>query len=82
MGSFYLKGENEYMITLIRMIIVKYYKTKWECAFWQFLDKELTTLTKNPEEIEKKIMPYLANLVHESVQLEKQKMTNGTYTEK
>jgi hypothetical protein len=63
-------------------MILKYKKTKWELALWQFLDKELTTLAKNPEEIEKKIMPYLANLVHESVQLEKQKMANGTYTEK
>ena len=52
------------MITLIRMAILKYKKTKWELALWMFLDKELTTLAKNPEMIEKKIMPYLAEIIH------------------
>lgn len=61
------------MITLIRLAILKYKKTKWELALWQFLDKELTTIVKNPETIEKKIMPYLAQLIHSSVEAEKMK---------
>ena len=70
------------MITLIRMIIVKYYKTKWQCAFWQEFNKQSTELAKHPENIEKKILPYLTNLVHDLAMLEKQKMANGTYVEK
>ena len=67
------------MITLIRWWIYKTKEIKWKCALWQFLDKELTTIMKNPEEIEKKIMPYLAELVHNSVELEKAKMKNGEF---
>ena len=54
------------MITLIRYWIYKSKEIKWKCALWQLLDKELTTLMKNPEEIEKKIMPYLAQIIHDS----------------
>lgn len=54
------------MITLIRWWILQTKKVKWELALWQFLDKELTTIMKNPEEIEKKIMPYLAQIIHDS----------------
>ena len=63
------------MITLIRLAILKYKKVKWELALWQFLDSELTKIAKNPEEIEKKILPYLAELVHNTVQSEKSNMT-------
>ena len=59
------------MITLFRWFILQTKKVKWELALWQFLDKELTTLMKNPEEIEKKIMPYLVNLIHSSTQSQK-----------
>ena len=59
------------MITLFRWFILQTKKVKWELALWQFLDKELTILMKNPEEIEKKILPYLAELVHSSVQSQK-----------
>lgn len=61
------------MITLIRLAILKYKKTKWELALWQFLDKELSAIAKNPEEIEKKILPYIAQLIHSSVETEKMK---------
>lgn len=54
------------MITLIRLAILKYKKVKWELALWQFLDSELTKIAKNPEEIEKKILPYLAYIIHDS----------------
>lgn len=62
-----------FMITLIRLAILKYKKVKWELAVWQLLDKELMTIVKNPETIEKKIMPYLAQLIHSSVEAEKTK---------
>ena len=61
------------MITLIRLAILKYKKTKWELALWQFLDKELTAIAKNPEEIEKKILPYIAQIIHSSTETEKMK---------
>lgn len=61
------------MITLLRWYLYKSREIKWKCAFWMELDKQLTTIVKNPEEIEKKIMPYLAKLVHES----SEKMMNG-----
>lgn len=59
------------MITLIRWLILQTKKVKWELALWQFLDKELTTIMKNPEEIEKKLMPYLAEIIHSSAQSQK-----------
>jgi hypothetical protein len=63
-------------------MIAKYYEAKWKCAFWYEFNKQANELMKHPENIEKKILPYLANLVHESAMLEKQKMANGTYMEK
>ena len=64
------------MITLFRYWLYKSKEIKWKCALWQFLDKELTTIAKNPEEIEKKILPYLCELIHNSVELEREKMKN------
>lgn len=52
------------MITLFRKIRLWQLRTKWQLAMWQFVDKQLMEIVKNPEEIEKKIMPYLAELVH------------------
>lgn len=65
------------MITLFRYWLYKSKEIKWKCALWMELDKQLTSLAKNPEEIEKKIIPYLAELIHSSVELEKAKMKNG-----
>ena len=59
------------MITLIRWWIYKTKEIKWKCALWQFLDKELTTIMKNPEEIEKKLLPYLVEIIHSSTQSQK-----------
>ena len=53
------------MITLFRWILLKQKKIKWELAFWQFIDKQATELLKNPEDIEKKILPYLAQIIHQ-----------------
>ena len=59
------------MITLIRMVRLWQLRTKWKLAFWQFVDKQATELMKNPEQLEKKIMPYLAEVIHSSVQSQK-----------
>ena len=60
------------MITLFRMMVVKYIKTRWECAFWMEFNKQANELVKHPENIEKKILPYLAEIIHAS--------TNSTTT--
>lgn len=52
------------MITLFRKIRLWQLRTKWQLAMWQFIDKQLMEIVKNPEEIEKKIMPYLAEIIH------------------
>lgn len=52
------------MITLFRKLRLWQIRTKWQLAMWQFVDKQLMELIKHPEEIEKKIMPYLAELIH------------------
>lgn len=54
------------MITIIRWIILQQKKIKWELALMQFIDKQATELLKHPEEIEKKFIPYLAELIHKS----------------
>lgn len=33
---------------------------------WQFIDQQCMEIIKNPEEIEKKIMPYLAEIISNS----------------
>lgn len=58
------------MITLVRWCLLKSKKIKWELALWQFLDKQLTELLKNPEDLEKKLLSYLGELVHNSNQTE------------
>lgn len=54
------------MITLIRWYIMKTKEIKWKLAFWQFVDKQASELIKNPEELEKKILPYLVEIIHNS----------------
>ncbi len=54
------------MITLFRKIRLFQLRTKWQLAMWQFVDKQLMEIVKNPEEIEKKIMPYLAEMISKS----------------
>ncbi len=51
------------MITLFRWFLLKHKEIKWKLAFWQFADKQLMEIMKNPEAVEKKIMPYLAELI-------------------
>mgnify|MGYP003302526865 CR=1 FL=1 len=70
------------MITLFRWYLYKAKSIKWKCALWMELDKQFTTLMKNPEDIEKKIMPYLAEIIHNSVELEKTKMKNSEILDK
>lgn len=62
------------MITLFRWALLKQKEIKWKLAFWQFVDKQLMEIIKNPEEIEKKIMPYLASLIHNDTTQDKENM--------
>ena len=59
------------MITLYRKIKLWMLKTKWELALWQFLDKQIMELIKDPDKLEQKFMPYLTELIH------KENKTNG-----
>ena len=52
------------MITLFRWILLKQKKIKWELALWQFIDQQAKELLKNPEEIEKKFLSALADIIH------------------
>ena len=52
------------MITLFRMIRLWQLKTKWHLAMYQFIDKQATEFLKNPEEIEKKFVSALAEIIH------------------
>ena len=56
------------MITLFRMIKLFQLKIKWKFEIYQFLDKQLMEIIKDPESIGKKVMPYLAEVIHNSVQ--------------
>ena len=52
------------MITLFRSIRLWQLRTKWRLALWQFVDQEAQELLKNPEEIEKKFVSALAEIIH------------------
>ena len=70
------------MITLIRWIRLKQLIIKWKLAIMHELDKQLMTIIKNPEAIEKKIMPYLAETIHKYPEFEKFKQQTGEYGKK
>ena len=54
------------MITLYRKIKLWILKTKWELALWQFIDKQIVEIIEDPEELAKKFMPYLTELIHKA----------------
>lgn len=54
------------MITFIRWIRLWQLKTKWQFSLWQFIDKQMTDLIKNLEELEKKFVDSLAKIIHET----------------
>lgn len=56
------------MITLYRYVLLKQKQIKYKLAFWQFVDQQMKELIKNPEELEKKLVTALAQIVHESNQ--------------
>ena len=58
------RKENKYMITLFRMIRLWQLRTKYRLALWQFVDQQSKELLKNPEEIEKKFVSALAEIIH------------------
>ena len=56
------------MSTLFRMIRLWQLRTKWRLALYQFMDEQLMAVIEDPASIEKKIMPYLAELIHNTAQ--------------
>lgn len=52
------------MITLFRAIRLWQLRTKLRLAMYQFIDKQAKELLKNPEEIEKKFVSALAEIIH------------------
>ena len=52
------------MITLVRWYIMKTKDIKYRLALWQFIDQQAKELLKNPEEIEKKFVSALAEIIH------------------
>lgn len=52
------------MITLYRVLKLWQLRIKWRLALWQFIDKQAKELLKNPEEIEKKFVSALAEIIH------------------
>ena len=52
------------MITLFRTIRLWQLRTKWRLALWQFVDQQAKELLKNPEDIEKKLVSALAEIIH------------------
>ena len=52
------------MITLFRAIRLWQLRTKYRLALWQFIDQQAKELLKNPEEIEKKFVSALADIIH------------------
>lgn len=52
------------MITLLRYIRLFQLRTKYKLVLYQFVDKQLKELVKNPEEIEKKLVSALAEIIH------------------
>ena len=54
------------MITLYRKFKLWQLRTKWQLAIWQMIDKQAMKLVKEPEELEKKIILYLAELIHKT----------------
>ena len=52
------------MITLFRAIRLWQIRTKYRLALWQFIDQQAKELLKNPDEIEKKFVSALAEIIH------------------
>ena len=52
------------MITLFRAIRLWQLRTKYRLALWPFIDQQAKELLKNPEEIEKKLVSALADIIH------------------
>lgn len=67
-GNLMCIERNNFMITLFRMIKLWKLKTKWKLDLYQFIDKQLMDVIKDPESIEKKVMPYLAEVIHNSTE--------------
>lgn len=52
------------MITLFRAMRLWQLKIKWKLALMQYLQQQLLDFTKNPQELEKKFVDAIAELIH------------------
>ena len=52
------------MITWYSAVRLWQWRTKYRLALWQFIDQQAKELLKNPEEIEKKFVSALAEIIH------------------
>lgn len=52
------------MITLFRAVRLWQLRMKFRLAIYQFIDQQATELLKNPEEIEKKFISALSEIIH------------------
>lgn len=59
------------MITLFRWIRLQQLRIKWSLALYQFIDQQANDLIKHPEKVEKKLLPFIAELVHNTAQTQK-----------
>lgn len=53
------------MITLFRWYLYKAKLIKWKLAIMQEFDRHAMKIIKEPDYIEKKILPYIAELIHQ-----------------
>lgn len=59
------------MITLIRWIILKQKEIKYKLAFWQFVDKTIKEIEKDPEYLTKLLIPIIAQNAYDKAQSKK-----------
>lgn len=52
-----------FMITLIRLYMIKAKEIKYKLAFWKIVDNTIAELAKHPEELEKKLIDSVVRLV-------------------
>lgn len=60
------------MITLFRWILLQQKKIKLELALWQYIDKQIAEIIKNPEIVENKFISAIAGIIHKEEQTAKE----------
>jgi len=51
------------MITIIRWYMIKSKEIKYKLALWQFVDRLITELSKNPDRIEEKMIDSIVKII-------------------